>query len=110
MPRLFGYVLWLYGHRGSVSSIAFKQGERVAQEQLQGITKEELLELIIKATKQNHRLRLYPEPSLAVVEINSYGNVPKSKAFTDSCFQVIKHHGLENVALDLRKNGEATLR
>lgn len=105
VQRLFSYVMWLNGHQGAGSNIAFRTEKKVEQEQLPGISKEQLMQLIFNTGGPMYELKLYPESKLAVVKINSYGNLSKSKAFIDSCFQVIRHSDIRNIALDLRRNG-----
>lgn len=105
LQRLFGFYLWLHGLREPVSTIEFKKAEKVQLEPLKGISKNDLLNLIFKGITPARKLHLYPESSLAVLEFNTYGELTKAYAFIDSCFQIIKNSGLQNVALDLRKNG-----
>ncbi|WP_224996098.1 S41 family peptidase [Cesiribacter sp. SM1] len=105
LQRLFGYMLWLDGLQGTATSVQYRRGKETLQDELGGISKEDLLKLVFPAGGLQRQLHLYPESSLAVVEINSYAQLAKSKAFIDSCFQLIKSKGIRNVALDLRKNG-----
>lgn len=103
--RLFGYVLWLAGIEGNHFDIKYASNGKLVEERLPGISKEELFNLIVRSISPGTKLRVFPDASLAVVEIHSYGNVLSTKKFIDSSFQVIKDQGIKNVALDLRKNG-----
>jgi len=102
--RLFGFGLWLNYGWGSSTEVTFLRGKQKVKEVIEGITKDPFLSLQY-GSGPIRRLQLLPEHSLAVVEIRSYGNVEKSKAFIDSVFGIIKMHNIQHVALDLRKNG-----
>lgn len=103
--RLFGYILWLKGLEGSDFIVRYKSEGKIREEKLAGVSKDKLLDLIYSSITPTTKLHLYPEFNLAVVEINSYGNVSVTKKFIDSSFQIINNQGIRNVALDLRKNG-----
>jgi len=103
--RLFSYSLWVAYQWGSDVQVAYISKGAKKKEVLAGIEKDDFLKLTFNSGGTVRQLHLYPEYSLAVVEINSYGNVDKTNAFIDSCFAVIKEKGLKNITLDLRKNG-----
>lgn len=105
LQRLFSYSLWATYQWGTRVTIDYLQDGVVKKEVLQGLSKEAFLQLTFNSGAVVRQLHLYPGNSLAVVEINSYGNVEKTNLFIDSCFRVIKEKGIRHVALDLRKNG-----
>jgi hypothetical protein len=103
--RLFAYSLWVAYNWGNETVIDYVQNGVKKREVLNGIGKEDFLKLTFNIGGVVRQLHLHTEYSLAVVEINSYGNVERTNRFIDSCFRVIKEKGIKNVALDLRKNG-----
>lgn len=105
VQRLFSYSLWVMYGWGSLVTVDYLQDGVVKKEVLQGLAREDFLKLMFNSGSPVRQLHLYPTYRLAVVEINSYGNVEKTNAFIDSCFAVIREKGVKHVALDLRKNG-----
>lgn len=103
--RLFSYSVWVMYGWGNLVTVEYLQDGVVKKEVLQGLDREDFLKLTFNSGNPVRQLHLYPAYSLAVVEINSYGNVEKTNSFIDSCFAVIKEKGVKHVALDLRKNG-----
>jgi hypothetical protein len=103
--RLFSYSLWIMYGWGSFVTVEYLQDGVAKKEVLQGLGKENFQKLMFNSGSPVRQLHLYPTYSLAVVEINTYGNVEKTNTFIDSCFAVIKEKGVKHVALDLRKNG-----
>ncbi|HEV7332054.1 MAG TPA: S41 family peptidase [Flavisolibacter sp.] len=103
--RLFSYSLWTTYQWGTRVLVEYRSNGKEKKELLGGIGKEDFLRLSFNSGGTIRKLHLYPDYSLAVVEINSYGSVEKTNHFIDSCFAVIKQKGIRNVALDLRKNG-----
>ena len=103
--RLFSYSLWIGLGWGNKTEVVFKHTNQSVSEFIEGISKEDFTALTFNTGTAARQLHIFHEHSLAVVEINSYNNVEKSKSFIDSCFAIIKQKGLKNIALDLRKNG-----
>lgn len=105
LQRLFGYMVWLYGIQGKEFTIQYTSGNRFHSITIPGIDKGKLLELVFNTARPRRQMHVFPEYSLAVIEINSYVQVERSKQFIDSCFRIIKAEGIRHVALDLRSNG-----
>jgi hypothetical protein len=105
MQRLFSYTLWAGYGWGNDTKVAYMQNGQQKLALLRGIEKNDFLKLTFNVGGKLYELHLHPEHRLAVLEINSYGNLMKSKAFIDSSFRVIREMGIRHVALDLRKNG-----
>lgn len=103
--RLFSYGLWAVYGWGNETKLAYRRDGKTKTALLKGIDKDAFLKITFGIGSKTRQLHLYPEYSLAVVEINSYGNVERTNRFIDSCFSIIKMQGIRNVALDLRKNG-----
>lgn len=102
--RLFGFSLWMVYGWGTNTRIEFEQDGKIKSSVLPGISRQEYKDLIFNISGIRV-LHLYPEYSLAVIEINEYSSMKRSQTFIDSCFRVIQGEGIKNVALDLRKNG-----
>ncbi|WP_345252861.1 S41 family peptidase [Flaviaesturariibacter amylovorans] len=104
VERLFGYVLWLMYGWGNDTRLLVQQGSKKNTVVVPGVSREAMLAgLFHKGV--NCSMQLQPDLSLAVVTINAYKEVQKTKAFIDSCFRVIRTEGIRHVALDLRRNG-----
>jgi hypothetical protein len=103
--RLFAYSVWVAFQWGNKVSIVADRAGKTIHEEMLGVSKEEFLKMTFNMGGTVRQLHLFPGENMAVVEINSYGNVEKSNKFIDSCFTVIRDLGIKNVALDLRKNG-----
>jgi hypothetical protein len=104
LQRLFGFSLWVRYGWGEKCSVQFRHDGKEGREVLTDIRRRELVKRLFGPAGMR-KLHLYPEQSLAVVEINSYSSTTKALAFIDSCFGIIKKEGIGHVALDLRRNG-----
>ncbi len=95
-----------YGLRGAYNvNYALPGRKTSADALLRGTNPEDVAENIWGEPKLEFELR--EQQSLAILTINSFGyydRVPFFTGFIDSCFQVIKKHGVRNLVLDLRGN------
>ena len=74
---------------------------------LNGITEKETDEYFMKAfasAKNNYRLILVDNKT-ACIEYNACVAFDKFELFLDSTFTIIKHNGISNLIIDIRKNG-----
>ncbi len=104
VARLFGFLLWSVEGWGTRTELLVGREGRQLKLQLDGIRRSEYLSLLFNRGRPR-QLHLYPEESLALIEIREYSGVKTSRAFIDSCFRVIRQQGIRHVALDLRRNG-----
>lgn len=107
LTRLFGATLWYaYGWGNSVD-VAFRNpGEKkIRTEKTAGVSLETLYTYIFPGGNRQHRLFLYEQESLAVIEYYAYRSRKEAAVFLDSAFSVIKEKNIRTVALDLRNNG-----
>lgn len=102
--RLFSFGLWLTYGWGNETTVTYLHKGKIRKERMSGRSKKWMTDQLFHHG-QARALHLYPDYSLAVIEINEYTQVKRSNAFIDSCFMVIRAMGLQNVALDLRGNG-----
>lgn len=104
VQRLFGFLLWYQWGWGNRVQVEYSHNGTRKSEVVNGIGLEDYFAVAF-GKGPVHQLTLYPEYSLAVVAINNYNSVKRSRAFIDSCFAVIKEKNIRHVALDLRRNG-----
>ena len=104
VARLFGFLLWSVEGWGTKAELLVRRGGNEVRLQVEGVSRKDYLSLLFNRGR-TRVLHLYPEESLAVIEIREYSGVKTSKAFIDSCFGVIRKEGIRHVALDIRRNG-----
>jgi C-terminal processing protease CtpA/Prc len=52
-----------------------------------------------------YTFRTLPDKNIGIIEFNQFTDLNKFKAFLDSAFQVLQKENIENLIIDIRKNG-----
>jgi len=105
LSRLFSYLYWLAYKTNGPYTIDFKTpagAKRVITSA--GILVEDYFKRIFPSPLWT--LTIHKEESLAVIECTGYnGNLDRIRQKLDSFFTIIRQQSIQNVALDLRRNG-----
>lgn len=80
-------------HSEHVKAISFNEYSAISSQQT-GLTPSEL-----------YTFWTLPDKNIGIIEFNQFADMDKFKVFLDSTFQVLQKENIENLIIDIRKNG-----
>ena len=105
------YLNTLYGGLNNYFTVKYKTDEKTERKKINGIKYDSLVKRqsqdTSKAAKISHddyAMKLMPEIKTAIIDFESFNDLPKFEIFIKSAFEQIKANKIENLIIDIRKN------
>ena len=97
----------LYGD--SIFDIEYLFNQEKHLVQVKAVSFNEMSEFFLKMnnliTSELYTFRILPDKNTGIIEFNQFTDLDKFKVFLDSTFQILQKENIENLIIDIRKNG-----
>ena len=95
-------------YRDSIFDIEYIFNQEKHSLQAKGISLKKIEEIVSQqniTVSNPYTFKFLPEKNIGIIEFNSFSDLDRFKVFIDSTFQVLQKEKIENLIIDLRKNG-----
>jgi len=108
IERRFSFMLHiLYGE--SMFNIEYMYNQEKHSVQVSGISFEEFESASRRSNSNlasdNYTFRTLPGESIGIIEFNQFVDLDRFKVFLDSTFRILQEENIENLIIDIRRNG-----
>jgi len=96
-------------YRDNVFDIEYVFNQKKHSVQVNGISFKEISEKLSQQnnpmSRNKYTFRTLPDKNIGIIEFNQFNDMNRFKVFLDSTFHVLQKGNIENLIIDLRKNG-----
>ena len=96
-------------YRDNVFDIEYVFNQKKHSVQVNGISFKEISEKLSQQnnpmSRNKYTFSTLPDKNIGIIEFNQFNDMDRFKVFLDSTFQVLQKENIENLIIDLRKNG-----